>query len=301
MIESLDVVSSLASAQLSGQAFPQTDISGRLELPPLLPIDVRVQRDQGYHLDLSQGDLKLSSVWSSLTRLEFAHLQGAGLLANFGNAASDLFWQRETGFSGNLDLDLKLPNQPLVFQLKAVGQGSLELSGQGFLQDSPLSTLGLTLSPDASSVTGRAGINVDVSQRYNLESPLVITSDLDISGSLLHLGVIGPINVSGLVNAQGQVTASDIFREGRLELTGDLQVNANYNAEGYNFQASIERLDLSELLPQLNLPVLTSRLSITPSPDRKPLIQSDFSLELENSQITGDIFYDQTWQGNLDR
>ena len=215
-IESLDVVSSLASAQLSGQAFPQTDISGRLELPSLLPIDVRVQRDQGYRLDLSQEGLKLSSQWSSLTRLDFAHLQGAGSLANFGKAAGDLSWQREAGFSGNLDLDVTLPNQPLNFQIKAVGQGHLELSGQGFLQDSPLSTLGLTLSPDANSVIGRVGINVDVSQRYTLESPLVITSDLDISGSLLDLGVIGPINISGLVNAQGQVTVADIFREGRL-------------------------------------------------------------------------------------
>ncbi len=301
-LEALQFSSPLATGQLTGQAFPHLDISGRLELPALSPIDVHLQRVNGYQLDLIQEGLKLSSVWLSLTRLESAYLQGAGALASFGNVVGDLSWQRETGFTGNANLDIVLPNKqlPLQLQLSLIGQGILELSGKVLTRDLQIATLGLTVPADASMVTGRIVVDADLAGLYGFEQPLFLKSDIDVSGTPLHLGLMGPVYVSGALNATGQVTAPDLLREGRLELTGDIMAVANYNSEGYSLKATTQDLDISALLPQLETPILSSTLSITPSEDKKFLVQGDGQLKLNNSLILGNIYYDKMWQGQID-
>lgn len=299
-MEALDVETSFASASLSGLAFPQTDVSGSLAFAPLGPVQVRLRREEGYLLDLSQNGLQLSSVWSSLTRLESARLSGAGALAEFGSAAGELSWRRWYGFSGTLDLELK-PNQqlPLVMQIKALGQGSLELSAQGLFEDMQVANIGLTVAADASTVLGRTTVKLDLAELYNLGSPLLLSGDIDLSGSLLEVGAIGPVNFSGLFNAEGQLTATNVLREGSLELSGDIDVLARYHAGGYEVNASTKQLDISSFLPQFRQPLLTGNLHIASSPEGKPLLQSDMTFELENSLLAGTLSYDQGWQGNL--
>lgn len=299
-IENLQVSSALANGQLTGPAFPETKLSGTLELPALSPININLQRNQGYQLDLVQGELNLSTQWSSFTRLESAHIQGQGRLAHYGEASGDLWWQRDSGFTGQLELALASNQQfPLDLQIRATGQGSLELSGHALSNDLRIATLGLSVPADASTVMGRLQLEVDLANLYSLQESVLLKSDLDISGTPLEMGVVGPISLSGAINSQGQVSSSNLFREGKLELLGDVKAVVTYNPEGYNLTANTKDLDLSALFPQLHLPALTSSLSITPSEDKKPVLRSDIQLRINQGLIAGIITVDKTLQGQL--
>ena len=291
---------------LGGLAWPAPLLTGELGVDKLEPFVLTFSDTaQGYLIRAAQNGLELSGDLNSSFGLAGFALTGEGVLPTDPELRldSNLYWQKDAGFTGQATLSGELAQA--TTQLVLSGNKSLSVKGGVSYKEADLADLDLSLAPDILSNPALSGLVVvqgdlgKVLPTYSGEA-LGFGAALDLSGRLSELQLSGPLVLRGALTAEGDLRV--IGTEGVLSLEGEgLEAQSQFNSSGWTFSMVTRTLDLSTLVPQLESP----QLSTTVEGSQRfggplSLRAQPFNLTTASSYLEGNVRYEGGLRGQLE-
>ncbi len=313
-VEQLELHSSLnnlpISLSLRGQALPQTQLSGLLELPGLAVESIRLdlrRPTEAWQLTASYQDLNIvadldtasglptAALFSTVSLQGSASHQVAGLSLELH---ADSRWQYPDGFSGRSHLTV---NGLVQGTITALGQEDLQLGGT-LTQDNWLQVaLSLTLAaqPWQQDIRGQVFLNATQALPFMGDS-IQASAELTASGPLSRVVLAGPIHLAGPVKASGTVMAEGTTVS--VQVSGDgLNAQAHLNPATWSGNITTDDFELSPLIAQVSSLSLSSHFQLEQEWGSALHLRSDrLELRAENSRLSGNLRYNGGLQGQLD-
>ncbi|MCA9835763.1 MAG: translocation/assembly module TamB domain-containing protein [Trueperaceae bacterium] len=290
-----------------GALYPETQVSGLLKVASYsLPLNVN-KIEPGYRAQLSYNDLNLVARFSPSFAFDQAALRGQldwqeGLSAQL---ESDLNWTLEDGFEGNAQVTAE--SQGIAATATLTGTGPLNLLGDINFQDKLRGQLTASIPKNPlNELSGQLALNGNIldfvpaslASRFEPSETAPVVTNLILSGKLNTPELKGELELSGLFDATGTLSAS--LQGANLQLDGDhLQGTGNLDRQGWNLELSVQQQNLASLNLVSDLKVSTQLVATQTWGEHLNLALTELELQSNNSRLSGEITLNGGWQGQL--